>query len=391
MSARTVHPFPARMAPEIALGSMARTRGSRRLRVLDPMCGSGTVLSVAAQEGHEVWGFDIDPLAVLMSAVTVTRLDTLSLRNEAAAIVDASRRSRIRSLPWRDEETRRFARYWFAEEQQLQLTRLSRCINEVEVVELRRALQIALSRIIITKSPKASLAADTSHSRPHRVMTSSAYDAPVGFLRSVDTLIALLEKRVLRGVAHVDHGDARNLSVRSNSIDLVVTSPPYLNAIDYLRGHRLALIWFGFSLGELRAIRSESVGADRALGDESDERTLRMVQLIEATASKPANLPRAVIARYARDLTRLTSELHRVCRKDARVVTVIGNSNLRGNFIRNDILVRRALKFAGFDVTSSRSRELPEARRYMPVRTQDSRSSMAKRMRTEIVLTAVKR
>lgn len=390
-SARTIHPFPARMAPEIALRRMAQVRGSRRIRVLDPMCGSGTVLGAALQEGHEVWGFDVDPLAVLISRVAVASIDTTALRNRARKVVEASKRSKARSLPWRDQETRSFAAYWFAEHQQLQLTRLSRSISEVGGAKLRMALQVAMSRIIITKSPKASLAADTSHSRPHRVATSSEYDVLAGFMHSVDTLIPLLEKRDLRGVAHVRQGDARSLPLQSSCIDLVITSPPYLNAIDYMRGHRLSLIWLGFSLGELRAIRSDSVGAERALDEAEDEKTTSMVRLIEASATKQAALPRPVIARYARDLNKFAVELHRVCSRDARVVTVIGNSNLRGNFIRNDALVRRALKSAGFDITSKRSRDLPEASRYLPVRVQDARSSMARRIRTETVLTAVKR
>ena len=47
------------------------------------------------------------------------------------------------------------------------------------------------------------------------------------------------------------------------SIDMVITSPPYLNAIDYLRGHRLSLVWLGHQLSGLRMIRSGSVGAER--------------------------------------------------------------------------------------------------------------------------------
>jgi len=378
------------MAPEIALRRVKRAPGARKLRVLDPMCGSGTVLGAASQEGHEVWGFDLDPLAVLMTAVAVTDIDTEDLEEYAGEIVMSAKRSRARSLPWRDEETRSFASYWFAEEQQIQLTRLSRYVNEVEPIELRRTLQIALSRIIVTKSPKASLAADTSHSRPHRVADSSDYNVLDGFERSVCALVPLLESRELHGEAHVSQGDARDLLLESNSIDLVITSPPYLNAIDYLRGHRLSLIWLGYSLGELREIRSNSVGAERGLDNQEDQQTTDMVRLIETTVSRKAKLPRSVISRYAHDLSRFASELHRVCRRKARVVTVIGNSNLRGNFIRNDALVRRALTNAGFVISSKRSRDLPEGRRYMPVRTKNSRSSMAKRMRTETVLTATK-
>jgi DNA modification methylase len=51
--------------------------------------------------------------------------------------------------------------------------------------------------------------------------------------------------------------------MRRNSVDAVLTSPPYLNAIDYMRGHRMSLVWLGHSLTELRHIRSNSIGAER--------------------------------------------------------------------------------------------------------------------------------
>jgi len=55
----------------------------------------------------------------------------------------------------------------------------------------------------------------------------------------------------------------------------VLTSPPYLNAIDYLRGHRLALVWLGHELGPLKEIRANSVGAERAIPATDTNRDVR--------------------------------------------------------------------------------------------------------------------
>ena len=60
--ARYIHPFPARMAPEIALDCIPVAERGNGKRILDPMCGSGTVLSVASQRGHHATGIDLDPL-----------------------------------------------------------------------------------------------------------------------------------------------------------------------------------------------------------------------------------------------------------------------------------------------------------------------------------------
>lgn len=60
MCARTIHPFPARMAPNIAIDHLMTAPEEDRFIVLDPMCGSGTVLSASGPGADRVprlvWG-----------------------------------------------------------------------------------------------------------------------------------------------------------------------------------------------------------------------------------------------------------------------------------------------------------------------------------------------
>ncbi len=76
-----IHPFPARMAPGIALEALGQNEGA--LRVLDPMAGSGTVLAVACSKGHEAIGIDIDPLAVLLTRVWTRPINANRIRSRA--------------------------------------------------------------------------------------------------------------------------------------------------------------------------------------------------------------------------------------------------------------------------------------------------------------------
>lgn len=389
MSARTIHPFPARMAPEIAIDHLGSTADGE-LVVLDPMCGSGTVLAAAATRGHSACGFDVDPLAVLMSSVATRAVDTEEVIAEAERVCTLARESSVDTPRWDDPETQKFAEYWFAAPQRRQLNRLSLELDKTDDDAVRRALQVALSRTIITKAPKASLAADTSHSRPHRVATESSYDVYRGFESSVASLKKLLDERSIVGPVEVRRGDARALDLPDSSVDLVITSPPYLNAIDYLRGHKMSLIWFGHTIPELRKIRSNSIGAERALDGNALKQVKDMVQFIRDSVEAPDQLPMATITRYAHDLALFSHELNRVCKIGSEVVTVIGNSTLRGNYIQNDVLVRKAYEHSGFLIVARTERELPENRRYLPVRTANLESSMAKRMRTEVVLTMKK-
>ena len=251
---RPIHPFPARMAPDLVLKKLGEIADGGR--VLDPMAGSGVVLRHAIERGHCALGFDLDPLAVLMARVWTTpicekNLDdwTRRLSDEVAATSEDGVK-----LPWidSDHETQLFIDYWFGATQQADLRRIAsvlavfgrgQCENDAASLDL---LRLALSRIIVTKEPCASLARDTSHSRPHKVLSESKFRVLPAFARSIRLLRKWLTHCPPNGAAEVQSGDARSLATIDNgSVDAVITSPPYLNAIDYLRGHRLALVWLG--------------------------------------------------------------------------------------------------------------------------------------------------
>jgi hypothetical protein len=260
-----IHPFPARMAPDIALEHVQDLPGSAL--IADPMCGSGTVLRVAAESGHRCIGFDLDPLAVLMSRVWTTFVNVEEVRATAFDLVLAGRNIQAANapLPWIDacSETRAFVDRWFEPQQRDPL----RCLAfqlAPRIGPVADVLRLALSRTIITKERGASIARDTSHSRPHTWFVGNTYDVWKGFEFAVERLVARLKPEQLRAQVVVNLGDARKArAISDGAIDAIITSPPYLNAIDYLRGHRLALVWLGYGIRELRFIRSASVGTEQ--------------------------------------------------------------------------------------------------------------------------------
>ena len=246
---KPVHPFPARMAPDVALAALNDLEAGSS--VLDPLAGSGTVLRAASDRGLEAFGADLDPLAVLMSRVWTTPLAPSDLVEAAERTVSSAQRFKAPELPWIDTDpaTIAFIDYWFAELQRAELRRLARVLADAEAGPTTDALKLALSRIIVTKDRGASLARDVSHSRPHRVALSNDYPTYEGFIRAARQIGAALAAEPPAGNVDIRLGDTRSLSwVDDDSIDAIVTSPPYLNAIDYIRGHRLALVWLGFSV-----------------------------------------------------------------------------------------------------------------------------------------------
>lgn len=390
---RSIHPFPARMAPDLALEKLQKL--DKKGMVLDPMAGSGTVLRQATDLGHRAVGFDMDPLAVLMTRVWTTAIDEKlldSLVERVTGRIEATNCSEAK-LPWMDDdaETLAFVDYWFAEPQKGDLRRIAFVLDEIgrEVADPAEQvaidlLRIALSRLIITKDRGASLARDVSHSRPHKVADQNDFDVQSMFARSIRAVQKRLRDAPPAGGAEIALGDARTLTaLEDGSIDAVLTSPPYLNAIDYMRGHRLSLIWLGHSLRDLRMIRSTSIGAERAPDAIDDAQILNEMQFAMGDLDELPNKFRSMINRYVQDIYRMVAEIARVLAAGARAIFVMGNSCLREVFIRNSAAVVTAAHHVGLSLVGEAERPLPVRSRYLPMTS----APLGKRMRTETILT----
>ena len=372
------------MAPDLARRSLnAIPEGGR---VLDPMCGSGTVARAAVEAGLQCVGGDIDPLAVLMARVWTTPLDTRLICAKAENLVRAAKALSAGAVErTTDPETERFISYWFAPQQEADLARLATVLRRQDE-PMKGALVVALSRIIISKEMMASLARDTSHSRPHKVSHSNNFDVYAGFLRSARQVAARLEPNLIKGQADIRYADARRLeNVEDDSFDLALTSPPYLNAIDYLRGHRLALVWLGYEMGPLREIRSTSIGAERTMPEAEATEDISLF-VVERDGATIDSLHRGWIRRYASDMDAVLRQLGRVVRRKGQVMLVLGNSFLRGAIIDNAGLIEAIADGIGFQIQDRHVREIPARRRYLPP-PGNGQSPLDARMRTETVLT----
>lgn len=390
-----VHPFPARMAPGIAMQELSKLQCPSR--VLDPMMGSGTVLALARLNGHKAIGFDIDPLAVMISKTWTDTCNQGEVRSLAEIVLEVAQplSHEIRDCDaypeHADDETRKFVDYWFDLTVRKELAALSAAISAVNDKGAQRVLWCAMSRLIITKKFGVSLAMDLSHSRPHRAFEQAPIRPFEKFIPSVEKVLGNVVNRrdPRRGPRpSLKLGDARHLPIGDNSIDLVITSPPYLNAIDYIRCSKFSLVWMGYSIGDLRKLRSESVGTEistRAVVDEEVKEVITALRVRSKLGSKH----HGILAQYICDMRNSIRETSRVMRPGGKAVYVVGENTVREAYIRTSVIIRHLAQNAGLTCSKRRTRALPSNRRYLPPPSSRN-GAMDSRMRREVILSFVK-
>jgi DNA methylase len=260
------HSYPARMHPLTARRLVEGFSFPGEV-VLDPFCGSGTVLVEARLAGRACVGVDANPLAVRLARLKLwpttpeIRARLVEAAREAAAFASARREQRA-------GPTHRYGPAdvaMFQPHVLLELDGLRAGIDRLPDPRDRGALDLVLSAILTKLSRRAS---DTSGEVIEKRI-AAGYPAKL-FVRKTEELGARLAEvaPVLAAPvpghdapARVLEGDARVLDgVRTGSIALAITSPPYPGNYDYLAQHAARLRWLrlpetGFDRAEIGARR----------------------------------------------------------------------------------------------------------------------------------------
>ena len=333
------HSFPAKFPPQLPQFFIEHFTSVDDV-VLDPMAGSGTTLVEAIRLDRQAIGCDIDPLARMIATAKLTPVKTKQALETGYAVIHAAQRALHRdrdqleyALNLRfDPKTRAFIDFWFLPQQQLELLALLQGIEKVQQEGLQAFFKLVFSSTIIAKSGGVSLARDLAHTRPHKVVDKKPISAFVEFTKR-------LKQNLSTNAAYTatpKHGGrvlaagAANTGLPSDSVDLIVTSPPYANnAIDYMRAHKFSLVWFGWNIDALSRIRAQYLGHDAAGAIQFNglprqcETTL--TQLTERDVKKATAL-----RRYFGEMAAVIEEMWRVLKKGKPAVIVVGTSNLRG-------------------------------------------------------------
>lgn len=248
-SSHAIYPYPARLVrhiPRFFLESDAISSGSV---VIDPFCGSGTVLLEAKLSGRKAYGIDSNPIAVLIAEVKTTPLALGS--RDVHRLAEACLAQAI--LTRRKFEPSVFVEKWYSPAAYSMLCRLASVIHHVSD-GLDRAeanlLRLALARTALETSIR-----DPRIPVPVRHKDSPNVDATTSdvhhkFRRAISRLSIAVGRIPRNGpTVEVKLGDSRKAAFwpEPESPSVLITSPPYGAAQKYVRSTSLEAAWLGYT------------------------------------------------------------------------------------------------------------------------------------------------
>lgn len=357
-----IHPYKGKFYPQLAKSLINLANLKFGSAILDPFCGSGTVILESYLNGMNGIGLDINPIALKIAKVKteVIKIDpwivdklvkefitSLEKIKPNASDKDIFNQSIIYELE-----------AWFPETILNKLGSIIKLINhcpEPIVAEFFEVCLSSLIRVISQQDPK-----DLRIRRRKEPIT----DAPV-FELMIKKLIEQKE-RITRFAektkfapsefqkTNVFYGDSRQKSSFSdahidlNSIDSVITSPPYATALPYIDTDRLSiLLLFGTKSKERTDIEKSLIGAreiskgereiiDLKIQEEnfaniSSKTAIKIIKTVfELNSREKVGFRRkntaSLLHRYFSDMCLVLNNLNDYIKKDGNLFFVIGDN-----------------------------------------------------------------
>lgn len=344
-----IHTYPAKLIPHIPYFFLNNSFFIKENdNILDPFSGSGTVLLEGQLAGLNPHGSDANPLARLISRVKTNNYDFKKI-DKFLILIENSYLKLEGCYNYPDVVN---IDYWFLPHIKLQLNKLLLSIEEIENKKYRDFFLLNFSNLI----KKVSLA-DSRVSVPVR-LNPNKY--PIGHpirikqqntlenLDSIDIFQKFIEilnqnlkrfkdKKNLNNSEHIGKiisNDARNLKLTDETIDLVLTSPPYAGAQKYIRASSLSLGWT--KLGEaknLKKLDNKNIGRENY--KKNDYQKLLKTNIAEADnliekIFKKNPLRAHIAANYLIEMTEAIKESIRVLKSGKYLILVAANNDVCG-------------------------------------------------------------
>jgi len=363
------HRYPAKFIPQLVEKLVTEYTRKGDL-VCDPFGGCGTTLVESKMLGRNSIGFDINPVAKLITDTKTKAINPKTLivaRAQFLAAYDLY--GKKGKQPKVDHADRIY--YWFSKGMVRRLDRIYKAIFAIKNKDARRFFLCAFSHILkncscwLMKSIKPTRDLGKVYPNPKEI-----------FLRHLDSMIKkneayyveLKKSGHLKTTSRMLLRDAtKKLPLANNSVDIVVTSPPYVTSYEYADLHQLSLLWFGddkknfknwsqFS-GGFDVFRKKFVGSSFKTTDSTDFGSRIADEIVTRIRAKDKSLANS-IAHYYVDMYATFHELHRVLKRGSKICAIIGNTELSGVPVLNAEVAAEQLSGIGFKRTNFIKRDV---------------------------------
>lgn len=371
------HPYPAKLLRHIPyLFAQANRLSQPGDLILDPFCGSGTVLLEAILSGRNAIGADSNPLARLISRTKTVASPPDTIRRRAAVLFDKVRTPKDRSTTVDVVNVD----HWFYPHVQRQLAALkfaidserddhiksffrmsfSATIKRVSLADPRLSVPVRLRASQYSEDHWLRAKTETRLRRLKRVNVTREFESVLeSNLRRMEDFRRLRHFGVTADVIACDARDLRRdgcrRSIADASVDLIITSPPYPGAQKYIRSSSLSLGWLGLAASsELRTLEISNVGREHYR--QADYAQLLCTGLPEAdqillNLREVDPLRAHIAAQYLVEMRSAVTEMARVLKPGGHTVLVSGTNRIRGHLFNTPSYLESIFHQSGFATT----------------------------------------
>lgn len=352
-----LHKYPAKFFPELPRWLIKRY-SQENAWILDPFAGSGTTNVEALLSRRNSVGIDVDPFSRFISRVKVTPLEETELKLAQKVLLEAISHYRpslvddsdLPDFPYRDN--------WFNKEILLELTYLKKQIQSLDTDDaVKDFFKVCLSSIIRSVSNADDNCTRTVIRKKLNKLVRPS-DALNRFVKALSVKVPKIVEFSRNYPSDItinfpDDMDARNIRYEANYFDLAVTSPPYVNAVDYPRTHQLEMYWLGFAQDSLTTLKKQNVGTESVSASHYKHRNEIGVPEVDRVMANIFEIDprRAYIAfKYLDDMRKNLIEVYKVLREGGRYIIVVGNNRIRGQLFENWKYLMPIAENIGFEV-----------------------------------------
>lgn len=349
-----IHSYPAKLLPQIPNFFLDTNyfcpEGGI---VLDPFCGTGTVLLEALLMKKNAYGADANPLARLITDAKTRYINPIKLIHTLNIILDTAKSSNIHIYPSVGNID-----FWFPQATKYKLASIIKSIQEINTHTERIFFETCFSNLVKKVSyadPRISVPVKLNPDRfVENPDTYNKIKAKIDSLNNQDVLLKFEQictdniKRVstLKPLTHnkekakVISNDARVLTrylggkskLESECVDLILTSPPYAGAQKYIRSSHLNLSWLSLASGdEIRKLDRMNIGRENYLkGEIKKVKTgIKLVdEFTDYLFSINKNERAYIVGNYINEMKCAIDESIRVLKTGGYFIMVIGNNKV---------------------------------------------------------------